>query len=83
MDNEETIYLFNIDALQKYTLGCVIDIKLERTSERKFAVVLGYYYNDDGYIILETKFIDKINEHQSSNLLVDLTDLSYNVTKIG
>lgn len=75
--------IFNINILREYKLGCTISVKLTTTGEYRYAVVLGYHLNNDGYITLESKFITKIDEQPDSNFIVDFLDLKYTVTKIG
>lgn len=83
MSEQISIDNFNINILREYTLGCTICVKLTLTGDYRYAVVLGYYLNSDGYVTLEVKFITKIDEQPDSNFIVDFTDLAYTVTKIG
>jgi hypothetical protein len=83
MSEQISIDNFNINILRVYSLGCTICVKLLSTDEHRFAVVLGYYLNYDGYVTLESKFITKIEEQPDTNFLVDFLDLTYTVTKIG
>lgn len=83
MTEQNSTDIFNINILKEYTLGSTICVKLTSTGEQRFAVVLGYHLNSDGFITLKSKFITKIDEQPDSNFVVDFLDLTYYVTKIG